>query len=151
MNLEKILPEELYELFKKSQEHPKKRSAKIFHDDSYEGPQIFLNVIQPESYIRPHFRYQDESIIHYKGNLCSIYFNNNGEIINKNLLTKETPYLFLPKQTYHTVISLESDSAIWAIVQGPHNPDKFKEFLSNSPEENGDYHEYFEWLKTNSV
>jgi len=147
MNLEKISQNELEELFKKSREYPRRRAARMFHEDIYSGSHVGLSIIQPDSYIRPHFRYNDESIIHYSGKLCSIQFNKNGEIVKKILLRKETPYLFLTEKTYHTVISLESDSAIWMIIQGPHDPKKFKEFLAGTPEENGDYQKYFEWLK----
>lgn len=147
MNLEKISEEELGELVVKSRESPRKRAMKTFHEDSYKGPQVCLNVIQPESYIRPHFRYQDESIIHHSGKLISICFDENGDLIKKNDLNKKSPYLFLPKQTYQTVIALEPDSALWMIVQGPHDPNKFKKDLKVAPKENEDYKEYFEWLK----
>ncbi|MEK6830798.1 MAG: WbuC family cupin fold metalloprotein [Nanoarchaeota archaeon] len=152
MELEKITKtllseKELEELFKKSREYPRRRASKMFHDDNYAGPQVGLSIIQPDSYIRPHFRYSDESIIHYSGKLCSVQFNENGEITKKIILKKETPYLFLPKETYITIISLESDSAIWMIVQEPHDSNKFKKFLEGTPEENKDYKEYFEFLK----
>lgn len=150
MNLEQISEEELKELFVKSRESLRKRAIKTFHEDFYEGPQVCLNVIQPDSYIRPHFRYQNESIIHYSGKLISICFNEKGSLIKKNDLNQKSPYLFLPKQTYHTVVALESDSAIWMIVQGPHDPDpqKFRKDLEVAPEDSGDYKEYFEWLKS---
>lgn len=148
MNLEKISVLELEELFNKSKKHPKERAIKLFHDDNYEGPQVCLNIIQPESYIKPHFRYRDESLIHFSGKLCSIKFDNNGNPNDKIILTNEIPYMWLPKETYHTIISLEQDSAIWMIVQGPHNPNKFSEFLPNTPNENEDYLEYFKWLKS---
>src|SRR5208283_535480 len=131
--------EEVRELFEKSRNSQRKRAIRIFQDDSYEGPQACLNVIQPESYVRPHFRYQDESIIFYNGRLCSLLFNNHGEITDKFVLSKETPYLFLPKGTFQSVVSLEKDSAIWMIIQGPHNPEKFSEYLPESPDEKGDH------------
>ncbi len=151
MNLENISLSELEELFNKSRNHPRKRAIKIFHDEDYQGPQIGLNVMQPNSYIRPHFRYQDESLIHFSGKLCSIKFDNNGNPNGKIILTKEMPYMWLPKETYHTIISLEPDSAIWMIVQGPHNPNKFSEFLPNTPNENEDYLKYFQWLQSNAI
>ena len=147
MNLEQISEEELKELFAKSNESPKKRAIKTFHEDSYKGSQVCLNVIQPESYIRPHFRYQDESIIHHSGKLFSICFDENGGLIKKNDLNQISPYLFLPKQTYHTIVALEPNSAIWVIIQGPHNPNEFRKDLEIAPRENDDYNEYFDWLK----
>lgn len=147
MNLEKISEEELRELIVKSRESPRKRAIKTFHDDNYEGPQVCLNVIQPESYIRPHFRYQDESIIHYSGRLISIWLDEKGDLIKKSDLNQRSPYLFLPKQTYHTFVALEPNSAIWMIVQGPHDPNKFRKDLEITFRENENYNEYFEWLK----
>lgn len=106
-----------------------------------------LNVIQPESYTRPHLRYQDESIIHYSGNLCSLIFNSEGNIINKIPISKRNPFFWLPKETFHSLVSLEENSAIWFVVQGPHDPKKFSEYLSSVPDEKGNCTEYFEWLK----
>ena len=148
MNLETISIEELKKLFQKSRESPRKRAIKMFHDDSYEGPQVCLNVIQPGSYIQPHFRYQDESIIHYIGDVCSLWLDNKGNVINILPITKKNPYIFLPKKTFHTIIALEPDSALWMVVQGPHNPKNFSEFLSGTPTEKEDYGEYFANLKS---
>ena len=149
MNLEKISEEELRELVVKSIESPKKRAIKTFCEDSYEGPQVCLNVIQPGSYMRPHFRYQDESIIHCSGRLISIWFDENGGLIKKNDLNQKSPYLLLPKQTYHTVVALEPNSAIWMIVQGPHDPNKFRKDLEVAPRENENYGRYFDLLINN--
>lgn len=148
MNLKTILDEELQNLIQESRDNPRKRAIQTFHDDFYGGPQVCLNVIQPESYIRPHLRYSDESLIHYQGRLCSIQFDQTGNITQSRILQKNSPYVFLLANTFHTIISLQEDSAIWMIVQGPHNPKKFSEFLPETPNEKDNYHDYFEKLKS---
>ena len=139
--------EELEELFEKSRISPRRRAVKIFQEDSYPGPHLGLNVIQPGSYIRPHFRDSDEHIIYYSGNLCSLLFNSEGKITHKISISRQNPYFLLPKETFHSVVSLEENSSIWFVIQGPHNPNKFSEYLSSSPDEKGDYQAYFNWLE----
>ena len=143
-----IFPQkDLEDLIQKSRTSPRKRAIHIFHSDDYPGPQVGINVIQPESYIRPHFRYDDESIMWYSGRFGSLTFDPEGKISGKREISKKQPYLWLPKETFHTLISLEPDSAIWFVVQGPHSPNRFSEYLPSAPPENENYGEYFEWLK----
>ena len=139
--------EELSELFEKSKTSERKRVTKNFQEDSYSGPHLGLNIIQQDSYIRPHFRYVDEHIIWHSGRLCSLVLDKSGDIERGQILAKESPYIFLPAETYHTVVSLEDDSAIWFVTQGPFNQNRFRKNLPNSPDENGDYQEFFRFLK----
>ena len=147
MNLKKISKEELLELFKNSKENPKKRIIKIFQDDLYKGVQVCLNVIQPDSYIRPHLRYKDQIIIHNSGELHSLEFDDKGNITRMDKLNKNSPFLFIQKNTFHTVISLKKDLSVWFITNGPHNKNNFSKYLKNSPIENEDYSNYFKFLK----
>ena len=137
----------LQELVLKSRSSPRKRAVKNFQEDSYPGPQLGLNIIQPDSYMRPHLRYSDEHIIWYSGKLCSLIFKESGRVERGRILSKESSYLFLPKETYHSLISLEEDSAIWFITQGPFDPNKSSEFLPNTPGEKENYQDYFQSLK----
>ena len=145
--IHKLDLEELKKLFQQSKDSPRGRAIKIFQENSYKGPHVGLNVIQPDSYVRSHLRYTDESIMHFSGKLCFLWFDENGEITNNFLLTQESPYLFLPRKTFQSVVSLEEDSAIWMAIQGPHDPKNFSEYLSSAPDEKGDYAEYFKSLK----
>lgn len=147
MVIHSLSKKELEKLFEKSRISPRRRAVKIFQEDSYSGPHIGLNVIQPDSYVRPHLRYSDESIIHYSGTLCSLLFNSEGNITHRALISRQNPYFLLPKETFHSVVSLEEDSAIWFITQGPFNTNIFRKDLPNSPTEEGDYQKYFNWLK----
>jgi len=147
MNSQCFSQAELSELIKKSRTSSRKRAIKVFQSDDYPGPQVGLNVIQPESYIRPHFRYDDESIMWYLGRFSSLMFDAQGKVIERREISHNQPYLWLPKETFHTLISLEPDSAIWFVVQGPHNPNRFSEYLPSSPRDDENYGEYFEWLR----
>ncbi|MEK6871395.1 MAG: WbuC family cupin fold metalloprotein [Nanoarchaeota archaeon] len=146
-NLETFSNETLALLFLESRESPLRRSIHMAHDDLYTGPHVGLNIIQPDSYIQPHLRYADESIIWYSGKLVSIQLEDAKKIKKTCILSQHSPYLFLPKRTYHTVIALEPNSAIWMVIQGPHDPKKFSEFLSLTPKQNENYQEYFEFLR----
>ena len=142
-----LAEKELKELFEKSRISQRRRIVKSFQEESYPGPQLGLNIIQPDSYVRPHLRYTDEHIMHHSGKLCSIVFDEEGMVQMGQIISRETPYMFLPSKTYHTVVSLEEDSAIWFITQGPFNPNRFSEFLSNTPSEKENYKDYFDFLK----
>ncbi|MEK6914058.1 MAG: WbuC family cupin fold metalloprotein [Nanoarchaeota archaeon] len=151
MKLKKISEEELNELFQKSKISKRKRIMKVFQDDSYKGVHVCLNIIQPDSYMQPHLRYKDEIILYHSGRLCSLWFDKEGNITEKNYLNKDSPFLFLPKKTFHTIVSLEENSSIWLILKGPHNPNNFSEYLKNTPNENEDYYNYFKSLKEQST
>jgi len=140
---------ELEDLIKISQDYPRRRALKAMQEDSYIGPHVSLNIIQPDSYIQPHLRYNDESIIWHSGKLVSIQLEDVMKVKGVHILSKDSPYLFLPKNTYHTVISLEKDSALWMVVQGAHNPTHFSRYLEETPTENNkrEYGDYFEFLK----
>ena len=102
MNFESFGFKESKELSQISRRSPKKRAIKIFHNKEYNGPQICLNMIQPDSYIRPHFRYHDEALIYFKGKLFNIQFDNQGIVMKKNILwKKENTYLWVPAKTFH--------------------------------------------------
>src|SRR3989344_7058706 len=145
--IHKLFSEELKKLFQQSKDSPRGRAIKIFQENSYKGPHVGLNVIQPDSYVRPHLRYADESIIHFSGKLCSLLFDSSGKITSKSLISKENPYFLLPRKTFHSIVSLEEDSAIWFVIKGPHDPKNFSEYLPSAPDEKGDYTEYFKSLK----
>ena len=146
MSLETFTDAQLCHLFDNSRKYLRRRAMQLMHDDSYTGPQVCLNIIQPDSYIRPHLRYDDESIIWHSGKLISIQLEDVRNIKKVHMLSQDSPYLFLPNHTYHTVISLEEDSGIWMVVQGPYKQ-KFSEFLPETPTQDEDYHTYFEFLK----
>jgi cupin fold WbuC family metalloprotein len=136
--------EDLGQLIIKSRDSPRKRAIKIFQSDNYPGPQVGINVIQPESYIQPHFRYDDESIMHLQGRFCDLLFDENGKLTDKIILSQNaTKYFSLPKETYHTIISLENDSAIWFAIQGPYNPERASKSAPWAPAENDASAKYF--------
>ena len=122
MRIQDPLSENLGTLVKQSQEFPRRRALKSFHEANYPGSQVLLNIIQPDSYTRPHCRfYTDESIIHRSGILCSIHFSEGGEVYDAKIISEGSEYMFLPKNTIHTMVSLEENSSFWMIVQGPHD------------------------------
>ncbi len=145
--IESLNEDKLKELFEQSRNSSRRRAIRTFQEDSYPGPQIGLNVIQPESYTRPHFRYSDEYILHYSGKLCFLVLDESGHVRRGQVLSKESPYLFLPAKAYHTLVSLEKDSALWFVTQGPFDPNNFRQDFPGSPTEKEDYAEYFDWLK----
>jgi|SRR3989344_5286578 len=147
MEITNLSEKELNLLFEASRVSPRRRISKNFQEDSYSGPQLGLNIIQPDSYIRPHLRFSDEHILHYSGKLCSLILDEKGSLIGRQMLNNKSPYFFLPAGTYSTVISFEEGSGLWFVTQGPFNPNHFRQDLPCSPTEKEDYEEYFNWLR----
>lgn len=148
MNIKKISKKELSELIEKSREYPRRRAIKIFQEDSYKGVQVCLNIIQTNSYIRPHLRYKDQIIIYNSGELSSLEFDRKGNIKRIDKINKNSPFLFVQKNTFHTIISLKKNSSIWLITKGSHNKNNFSKYLKNSPREDEKYYRYFKFLRS---
>ena len=147
MNIEEITEEMVVELITKSRTNSRNRAIMTLDNDTYSGPQTSINIIQEQSYIQPHCRFSDEKLIHYSGILCSIQFEDDGSVKKSRIINHKSPYLFIPANTYQTLVALELNSAIWMIVQGPHDPKNYSRFLANTPSLNDNFEEYFENLK----
>lgn len=108
--------------------------------------QKLFNAIKENSYIRPHRHSLDpkeECLIAIKGLFELIIFTDQGIIESITFLWSEkyseklsiASGLELPAWVWHTVISLEDDSALFEIKGGPFNPSLAKEFAPWAPEE----------------
>ena len=151
MQREDFTREEFSELCSLPRQNSRKRFIKVFQNDDYEGAQFCLNVIQPESYIRSHCRFVDETVIHYRGILCSLQFKNDGTLLTSKIINGDRLRIALPAHTFQTIVSLEENSALWMITHGKHDKNNYCTYLSDAPDERGDFHSYFEKLREVAV
>lgn len=144
---EMLLSNNLNTLCERSRQVDRQRATHFFHDPKYKGSQFGINVIQPNSYIRPHARQEPEKMISLKGQVCSLQFDEQGKIIRRAVIDKNNPFLEIPGGTFQTVVSLQPDSAIGVTIQGPLRDD-YREDAIWAPSEAENYRDFFARLKS---
>ncbi len=118
----------------------RKRTNHNFHHPE-DLVQRFLNAIEPSSYIRPHRHInpkRDEIFLVLRGKGVVVVFTDNGAIKSVHPLDQEKGCwgIDIEGGVFHTVISLEAQSVLYEIKQGPYDPEADKGFAPWSPEEN---------------
>ena len=133
----------LDDLSKKAKNNNRLREYKNLHKDHKDPIQRLINAIEPGSYIRPHRHINDpkaEFLLVIRGSFAFIVFDDNGSLISvdklgcfrkSNNIAAEIPF-----NIWHTLISLESGSAVLEIKSGPFVEKNSKEFAHWAPEEN---------------
>lgn len=144
----------LSELLPKAATSTRRRTNHNIHDNYTEKVQRFLNVIESDSYVRPHYHCQAnawEGFIIIEGRLSVFQFDHYGELQDRIELNSQGPnYGIELDATFPHCISALSDHAIvFEYKQGPYTPDNDKAFPDWAPEEQESLSEsYLHWLKT---
>ncbi len=127
---------DLEELTIKGQNSPRKRAPAIMQPDEYPGPQTLINLVLPESYVRPHMHPDNKEIwISLGGKGYLLYFEDSGKLIERITLSGgEVLYEEVPEKQYHGLIALEPMSFV-NISQGPHDVNRYKIQADWAPEE----------------
>ena|SRR3989344_720457 len=119
-----------------SRSTPRKRKAFALTPQGFEQNNVFLNVLQPESYFSPQ-RYKAKMITQtiVKGKLGILTFNDNGDIINRTVLQPNGVEKIVHGNHYYCVIALEPDTALLEESFGKFDPSD-KQFAPWAPKEN---------------
>ncbi len=144
-----LLSDTLKQLTEQSRDknNVRKRAMHAFHNPEDKGKQFLVNMIQLDSYIQPHARFEEESIFHLQGKLCSIQLDEQGKLLRRQIIDESNPYIYIPANTFHTIVSLEENSTIGMTVFGPLKQ-PYRINAPFAPSEKDDYKKYFEWLKS---
>ena len=119
---------------------PRKRTNYNFHKRYAEKVQRFLNIINLDTYIRPH-KHQNphtfEVFIILEGKAVMVTFNNEGGLKDYFVLDRaQGNYgVEIPARVWHSLIALEKNTCLYEIKQGPYFPKKDKFFPLWAPEE----------------
>ena len=116
------------------------------HKSYHEPCQRLFNAICMDSYIRPHRHLLDrktECLIAVRGMMALIVFDDKGEVIETIRFGTEKFYnetlgccgVELSPETWHTVISINSESILFEVKSGPFEPALAKELAAWAPEE----------------
>jgi len=138
----------LLELIEQSRTSTRRRAAYSPHSQDYQGMQLLVNAIQPDSYIPPHKHPSQEIWIPLKGRINFVIFDENGKLMDVQVLNERNAiFLECPENTYHTGIAAEPDSIFGNLNPGPYSPlDKIPAIWAPS-ESNSDFPKYLERLK----
>jgi cupin fold WbuC family metalloprotein len=102
--------------------------------------QRLVNVLQPGSYVRPHYHPRPQAvelICILRGRVNFVVFDETGRIEKSvTLQTGSAPTIMdIEPMVWHTIIALEPDSVILEIKGGPYDRVKDKVFADWAPEE----------------
>lgn len=116
----------------------RRRKPILLNNTFDEVPQVFINCLTKNTYIRPH-KHRHPSQIEYfsiiTGSALVIFFDSNGTVLDKfELSSSGVVVVKIPHELYHTVMPI-SDCAFTEVRGSAYCPDSDKEFALWSPEE----------------
>jgi cupin fold WbuC family metalloprotein len=124
----------------KARNSDRKRINFNFHKIPGDPLQRLLNVMQPGTYLQPHKHENPdkrEVFIALTGKFLALEFDELGNIADSTILNplKGIYAAEVSARTYHTIICLEPDSAIYELKDGPYDPSDDKHFAPWAPRE----------------
>ena len=140
--IKRLTQELLDNIAEQARSNPRQRQNYNLHEPS-EKVQRFINVLQPDTYVRPH-RHQRppevngfELFVVIQGEIGIIILDESGQILHTELIGANgaTRGIELPEGTFHTLVALAPDTVMLELKEGPYNPSTDKEFLDGFPAE----------------
>jgi cupin fold WbuC family metalloprotein len=111
-----------------------------FHQNADERIHRMIHATNPSTYVQPHKHENPdkmESFIILIGRVLVVEFSENGEITDHIILDPKTENygVEIPERIWHTLITLEENSLVYELKDGPWNPSDDKNFASWAPTE----------------
>lgn len=134
----------LNELTAQAQCSPRKRQHCNIHESYDDQCQRLFNVIEPDSYIRPHRHAadpRDELLIAVRGSMALVTFDEQGmvtRVVRFGADRKGDDLAVgaeVPANTWHTVIALEPGCVLLEVKAGPFDPNRPKNLAPWAPDE----------------
>lgn len=155
MKANKILSSDLiHQLIPQARNNPRRRINYNIHTGYDEQVQRFLNVLEYESYVRPHQHNKVnawEGFIVIKGVLGVFQFDEQGTIVHRIELCETGPVfgIELDSTRAHCITSLSEQAIVFEYKEGPYDPNDDKTFSAWTPDPQSDEASQFNlWLKT---
>lgn len=129
------------EATKMSQESPRKRIIFPFHKEDANTLHRMFNVMQPDTYIIPHYHLNEqksEAIVVLQGGICFITFHEDGTLKSHQKVYAGTEVfgVDLEPNVIHSFLVLEPDTVIFEVKPGPYIKSTDKSFMPWAPSEN---------------
>jgi cupin fold WbuC family metalloprotein len=124
----------------KSNKSPRKRCNHNFHQCPSDTLQRMLNVMNPDTYIRPHKHENPdkrEAFIILEGKVIVVEFNEKGIPVESIILSHECENYGceISPRCWHTIVCLEKNSVLYEVKDGPYDVATDKKFADWAPEE----------------
>lgn len=97
------------------------------HPELNDPIQRLCIAIEPGSYVRPH-RHSDpetgEVLIALRGSVAILLFDEKGKVLERLVIAHNgmTAVAELPRNAWHTLVSLESGTVFFEVKKGPYKP-----------------------------
>jgi cupin fold WbuC family metalloprotein len=136
----KINDELINPLLKEGQCSDRKRKNFNFHPEASDPMHRMIHTANKETYVQPHKHEnpdKTEAFIILRGKVLVVEFNNDGEITDHIIMDSTTGNhgVEIPPRVWHTLITLEDNSVIYEVKNGPWNPADDKFFAPWAPKE----------------
>jgi cupin fold WbuC family metalloprotein len=127
-------------LIQEAAKSERKRKNFNFHQDANERIHRMIHATNPETYVQPHKHENPdkmETFIVLKGRVLVIEFSEKGEIIDHLILDSSIGNYGteIPARAWHTLITLEKDSLVYELKDGPWDASDDKNFAAWAPAE----------------
>lgn len=121
---------------------PRHRGLVRFHDHE-ERIQRMINVLRPESYVRPHRHAEPaktEIFVILAGRAHVLRLDDSGNPVEKVTLVagQDCWGVEIAPGTWHSVVPGPEGAALYEIIEGPFDPRTHKEFMAGTPDEGSD-------------
>jgi len=141
MGLFKITSSFIENITEQASRSARKRMNYNFHKTPDDTLQRMINAMEPGTYVQPHKHENPEkreAFILLKGSFAIVSFDEDGNITDHIVLSQKQGNLGveISAKTYHMVIALENQSAVYELKDGPYNPLNDKQFAPWAPAEN---------------
>lgn len=103
---------------------PRLRMNYNFHSDLSDKCQRLLNALEPGTELPIHHHKVDEMFVILRGRVKVLIYNDIGEVTEETILCHKSGLygVNIPAHTWHSVESLEPDSVIFEVKEGPYVP-----------------------------
>jgi len=117
----------LNSLSDKAKDSTRKRAHHNLHLELGDPVQRLCIAMEPDTYVRPH-RHSDpetwEILMILRGSAVILFFNEKGKILDRVILSADgkTRAVEFPANTWHAPVSLETNTVVFEVKQGPYAP-----------------------------
>lgn len=108
----------------------RRRAHQLWHRDHADGVQRLAMALQPGTYVRPH-RHADpskwEALVLLSGRVSLLVFDDSGYVKERVELAHAAGAVVVetPAGTWHSLVAMEPDSALFEFKPGPFAPSEF--------------------------
>ena len=138
--MQKITKGFIQELSLKARQSERKRMIYTYHAEMSDVIQRMLNVMEPETYSRPHKHMtpvKREAFVILTGKVAVLEFDEEGQMIDIIVLSHEEGNFGaeIVPGSWHALVCLEPASVLYEVKDGPYIAEDDKVFAAWSPEE----------------